>query len=273
MTSIRRRGKTLQDVKEYWSSHGRKELGIESGTLKQRDIYLQEVIESEICKWLRLQDNLLDIGCGDGTSTLRFASQSQKVLGVDYVAERVRKASELRIESGQLNIIFEEGDILDLSPIRERHGLFDTVVTIRCLINLPTWKLQEKGIEQIAGVVKPGGRYIASEGWAEGYEGMNMLRRRAGLQSLKLVEHNRYISRRRFEREISRKFRIIAYQGLGFYLFMSRLFQPVFVHPDSPRHDHDINQVSGELFQSGIGHEYFGECDYAGIYVLERLAD
>ena len=60
-------------------------------------------------------------------------------------------------------------------------GLFDSVTSIRCLINLSTAENQYRALGEIAACVRPGGLCLVSEGWADGMAGLNLLRRRAEL--------------------------------------------------------------------------------------------
>jgi hypothetical protein len=148
--------------------------------------------------------------------------------------------------------------------------LFDIVVTIRCVINLPTWPLQQDGIRQISKAVKPGGLYLLSEGWREGWDGLNRMRSRAGLDPMQLAPHNRLLDRAEFEALIHADFEIASYHSLGWYLVMSRIFQPIYVAPQAPRQTHDINRVAAQMYASGVAQAAFEECDYAGVYVLRK---
>jgi len=210
---------------------------------------------------------LLDVGCGDGSSSMRFANQAGEVLGVDYVSGFVERA---RSGCALPNVHFEQADVLNLQPVRASKGLFDVVSTIRCLINLTSWEDQEKGLDQIASVVRPGGYYLASEGWREGMEGLNARRARCGLGDISVAQYNLLIDRRRFEQSAAQHFKLVGFEPLGLYLFLSRVLQPVLVAPEAPCHDHLINAVAASLQSSLHLEKDFADCDYAGVYVFQR---
>jgi hypothetical protein len=160
--------------------------------------------------------------------------------------------------------------VLDLASVGARHQPFDAAITIRCLINLASAAEQATAIAEIASCIKPGGLYLASEGWAEGMDGLNLLRRRAGLPAIEVVKYNLLLHRADFERAASSHFEIVDYVGLGFFLMMSRVVQPLLVAPEPPSHTHPLNQIAARLeSQCLLGNE-FQSCDYAGIYVLRR---
>jgi SAM-dependent methyltransferase len=260
----------LAAIKEYWESAALRPVDDDGLRPTARDPYLQQVVEHEMEKWIRPGSRLLDIGCGDGASTLQFARRAASVHGVDYVDRHVAAARRDAEARGVTNVSFAVGDVMDLADTRARIGQADVVITIRCLINLATWANQAQAIDQIAACVEPGGLYLASEGWTEGWEGVNRLRERCGLERMELVKYNRLISRSEFEQAVSDRFDIVRYQNLGFYVFMSRVFQPAFVAPDAPTHLHGINRTAAQLSSLGIGSDAFGEVDYAGVYVLRR---
>src|SRR5947209_542523 len=64
---------------------------------------------------------------------------------------------------------FEELDVLSIGA----HAEFDFVISDRCLINLPSFQLQEQAIEQIAAALKPGGTYVAVENFIGAHESFN----------------------------------------------------------------------------------------------------
>src|SRR5262245_11783973 len=72
--------------------------------------------------------DVLDLGCGDGTTALPAAALGAKVLGVDIARNLVeagnRRAQELKLE----NLRFQQGDATNLSGLADHS--FDLVVTI-----------------------------------------------------------------------------------------------------------------------------------------------
>ena len=260
----------MDEVRSFWASAAEQDVDKDGLRPTARDPYLQQAVEDAMEKHLWPGSRVLDIGCGDGASTLRFAAIAGEIVGTDYIAGYVEKAKVMAAEAGVGNAAFAEGNVLDLAPVREQFGMFDIAVSIRCLINLTDWDLQKTGIGEIAQCVKPGGLYITSEGWTDGVDGLNRLRSQQGLSPFNVVGYNRTMTRNDFEAEAAQYFEIVDYVSLGFYIFMSRVFQPVHVAPDQPRHDHEINRTAALLQDMHELRSTFDSCDYAGVYVLRR---
>jgi SAM-dependent methyltransferase len=259
---------SLARIRGYWEAAA--EVVTDNDGLRPgaRDPFLQQVVETAMERFLWSQARLLDVGCGDGASTVRFAQRVTRAVGIDYIRAFVERAQAGAIAQG--NVMFEEGDVLNLAPVYARHGSFDLVTTIRCLINLASWDNQAHALAEIAACLKPGGLYLASEGWAEGMVGLNLRRARVGLPAIKVVEYNTMIERTAFEAEASRYFEILDYIGIGLYVYISRIVQPLLMAPAPPRHDHPLNRVAAFLQSVAGKDDSFADCDFGGVYVLRR---
>jgi ubiquinone/menaquinone biosynthesis C-methylase UbiE len=60
--------------------------------------------------------DVLEIGCGDGRLTRRFAGPARSVLGVDLDAESIANASAQLPESSRQTVRFQVADITALEP-------------------------------------------------------------------------------------------------------------------------------------------------------------
>lgn len=260
----------MRQVHDYWQSAAK--VSVDSDGLRPtaRDPYLQLAIETAMERHFLPDQTLFDIGCGDGRSTIRFSKSVKRAVGFDYVADYVSSSRKAATEAKVSNIGFFHADVTDLSSVRQEHGQADVVTTIRCLVNLPEWDLQKKAIGEIARITKPGGYYILSEGWSENWLALNEQRTALGLDPMTLVPFNRLIKRSDFEAEAKKYFDIAAYENLGFYIFLSRVVQPIFVLPCQPKHTHDINRVAELILSRGIAKDVFRDVDYAGIYVMRK---
>jgi SAM-dependent methyltransferase len=264
--------RSLDEVRAYWEEAAAVERDGDGLKPTARDPDLQAVVEASIEKWIAPGSAVLDVGCGDGASTIRFARRAGRIVGVDYIPKFVDRARALARHGDVGNAAFLVGDVLDLESVRSDHGLFDVVITIRCVINLASLENQVRAISQIASCIRPGGLFLTSEGWREGRDGLNRRRVDSGLPAMDLVEHNLLITRQAFEQAAAPHFDIVAYESAGLYLFISRLVQPLYVAPEEPSVGHPLNAIGAQLQTRANDADCcdFDDCDYAGVYVLRR---
>src|SRR5712671_5471290 len=99
--------------------------------------------------------DVLDLGCGDGTTALPAARLGATVLGVD-IASNLVEAGNARAQSlGLTNCRFQEGDASDLSELED--DSFDLVVNIFGAMFAP--KPSDVAKEMVR-VTRPGGRIV-----------------------------------------------------------------------------------------------------------------
>jgi ubiquinone/menaquinone biosynthesis C-methylase UbiE len=106
--------------------------------------------------------DVLDLGCGDGTTAIPEAQLGANVRGVD-IAENLVKAGNARVKQmGISNCTFEEGDACDLQNLKDNS--FDVVVSIFGAMFAP--KPSEVAKEMVR-VTKPGGKIVMGN-WIPG---------------------------------------------------------------------------------------------------------
>ena len=71
---------------------------------------------------------ILDLGCGDGTTALPAAELGANVLGIDIASNLVAAGNARAVEAGLSNLRFQEGDASDLVDIDDNQ--FDLVVSV-----------------------------------------------------------------------------------------------------------------------------------------------
>src|SRR6059036_681753 len=71
---------------------------------------------------------VLDLGCGDGTTAVPEAKRGADILGVDIARNLVEAGNRRARELGLANLKFEEGDATDLAGLQDKS--FDLVVSI-----------------------------------------------------------------------------------------------------------------------------------------------
>ncbi len=105
---------------------------------------------------------VLDLGCGDGTTAIPEAMLGAEVLGVDIAANLVAAGKRRATAEGLANIQFQEGDAADLSDLE--NDRFDVVVSIfgAMFASKPLDVAKE-----MVRVTKPGGRIVMGN-WIPG---------------------------------------------------------------------------------------------------------
>ena len=105
---------------------------------------------------------VLDLGCGDGTTAIPEAMLGAQVLGVDIAANLVAAGNERARAMGLSNIAFQEGDASDLNGIEDNR--FDLVVSIFGAMFAP--RPMDVAREMVR-VTRPGGRVVMGN-WIPG---------------------------------------------------------------------------------------------------------
>lgn len=72
--------------------------------------------------------NVLDLGCGDGTTAIPAAKLGATVLGVDIASNLVAAGNVRATKEGLTNLKFQEGDATGLSDLKDES--FDIVVSV-----------------------------------------------------------------------------------------------------------------------------------------------
>lgn len=105
---------------------------------------------------------VMDLGCGDGTTAIPAAKLGANVLGVDIASNLVAAGNARVKEEGLTNISFQEGDAIDLSGIPDEK--FDLVVSIFGAMFAP--KPFDVAKEMFR-VTRPGGKIVMGN-WIPG---------------------------------------------------------------------------------------------------------
>jgi SAM-dependent methyltransferase len=98
---------------------------------------------------------VLDLGCGDGTTAIPAARKGASVLGVDISRNLVAAGNRRAAEQGLANCRFQQGDACDLAGLENRS--FDRVVSIFGAMFAP--KPFDAAREMVR-VTRPGGRIV-----------------------------------------------------------------------------------------------------------------
>ena len=105
---------------------------------------------------------VLDLGCGDGTTAVPAAMRGARVLGVDIAANLVAAGNVRAREAGLSNLFFREGDASHLEGIE--NDRFDLVVSIFGAMFAPR---PFDVAREMVRVTRPGGRIVMGN-WIPG---------------------------------------------------------------------------------------------------------
>jgi ubiquinone/menaquinone biosynthesis C-methylase UbiE len=106
--------------------------------------------------------NVLDLGCGDGTTAIPAAKLGANVLGVDIARNLVEAGNNHVKKEGLTNCRFQEGDATDLYELKDE--TFDLVVSIFGAMFAPK---PFDVAREIVRVTRPGGRIVMGN-WIPG---------------------------------------------------------------------------------------------------------
>jgi SAM-dependent methyltransferase len=105
---------------------------------------------------------VLDLGCGDGTTALPAARLGANVLGVDIATNLVEAGNRRAQAEGLANCRFQQGDATDLNQLADRS--FDLVVSIFGAMFAPR---PFEVAKEMVRVTRPGGRIVMGN-WIPG---------------------------------------------------------------------------------------------------------
>lgn len=180
---------TDNEIRNYWDMRAR----TDPANATTNDFYLREMERRLLLAKIGIAKSVLDIGCGDGMTTLWLAKMfpNKKFLGIDYAPAMIDLAlNELGTmrssnEYGGENVDFKCADFLDFEHDRE----IDMVISCRCLINM-TPENQGLAIEQLK-------RWRCAlaliENFQYPHDNLNKMRLTAGLPEIPVRPHNFYL--------------------------------------------------------------------------------
>ena len=228
------------------------------------DIYQREVEHCYIKDYLCFDSDVLEVGCGNGYSTVFFSDFVKHIDAFDYSENMIYSAKKLVQKE---NIRFFVDNILEPKNIEKK---YDVVICVRVLINLDSFSQQAKAIENMASFLKKGGKLILVEGFKEGFYELSRLRDELGLPLLKASAINFYSSYGELRFIIEQYFEICDNFHLGMYDFMTRIVYPLIKGQENVQHNTDFSNKSELLAKmyNPDAFEHFSRVK--GIYALKK---
>ena len=102
---------------------------------------------------VRLDDHVLDLGCGIGRLTRVLAGRASHVTAVDVSPRMLERAQELNPRLNNVTWLLGDGETLEGLP----DGTVDAVVSHVVLQHIPSAKVQLGYVAEMARVLRPGG--------------------------------------------------------------------------------------------------------------------
>lgn len=235
---------TPESIKSFWDTQAA--LHGTDDTATAPDRAYRELEIAQILRHIR-GPRLLDVGCGNGFSTLKLkeAHTDWDITGVDYSAKMIEQA--IKADAGN-SVNFVVGDVLNLGAVAD--GTYDCIVSERCIINLLSWDEQRKALLEMKKLLKPGGRIVLVENFEDGLKALNDLRENFRLPPIEQRWHNRYLDYREFQEFALEEFTITYAENIGnLYYIVSRVVYASLcaMMGEEPRYDNPINFIAAGL--------------------------
>lgn len=251
------------DIKRFWDNQA-KEFGVSDLATAPDHAYRGLEIKA-IIPHIRGQ-RILDVGCGNGYSTFEFAKSYPRkwFLGIDYSAKMIEQANTARVHNFPY-VDFKVMDVRNLDGL----GLYETIISERCLINLTSWDEQADAMLQMANKLGEGCRLIVVENFLDGLKNLNDLRKMFDLHEITVRWHNRYLNKHEFETFCLGNRLTIKYRAnIGnLYYIISRVVYAALAKGEGqePEYQNPINYIAAKL--PNLGSYNFSP---NMLYVLEK---
>lgn len=227
------------EIKSLWSERA---VAIASDAqVTHRDVYQRQIEVQALSAHLQPEDVVLDVGCGNGWSTAQLAAHCARITGLDYSDAMIVRAREEHPSA--TNIDWRVGDVLTLAD----KACYDVVVTVRCLINIVDWNLQQQAIQNIHQAIRPGGRLLMLEGVADGRASLSRLREQVGLPPLPVVPHNLDFDKAATLRLLEGLFTSVELEANGLYDVVTRVLYPHAIIPAEPEYNSALHRSAATL--------------------------
>lgn len=167
--------------------------------------------------------NMVEIGCGNGYVSQQLRGKVSFLDAFDHAENMIERA---RSTYGETNNRFFHDSVL--AP-RHTRGPYDIALCVRVLMNLASFDEQKLALANIASMLKPGGRLILIEGFADGFEALTNYRNAIGLPEVVPASHNFHSRLAHFLPVVDEHFVVSQTWNTGLYDFLTRIVFPQLV--------------------------------------------
>jgi ubiquinone/menaquinone biosynthesis C-methylase UbiE len=220
----------LNEIRDYWTQQAMKYGDSVSASWSDYRVVDMEI--KHIVSHLNDGDKVLDVGCGNGFSTVQFAyHRNINIRGLDYIPELISQAKK-RLSNLSFPLCSQvEFDVADITSLKEPQESYDKAIVVRVIINLENWDQQLKGLRECARILKPGGSLLLSEATVQGWENINKLRSEWGLPELSIPPFNLYLDQERVVETLKTDFHLIEIVNFSStYYVGTRVLKPLLVN-------------------------------------------
>jgi ubiquinone/menaquinone biosynthesis C-methylase UbiE len=251
-------GSEMSDkIRHYWDERAR-DTDPASAQATTYDVFLRELEiatlkDKILAAALPQGSTVVDLGCGDGYSTISLAAAFPTVgfIGIDWSQEMLALAEQRLSTQSELlgRVSFRRGDMRCLSD-SVKAGRFEAFLTMRSLINLTSSAEQYNALMQIAEHLKAGGYYFGIENFVQGQDNFNRLRVAVGLPEIPVRWHNHFFDEEEFVRRVEDFFDSVVIESFSSsYYLATRVIYSAGCQSlgEEPDYFHPIHKTAGRL--------------------------
>jgi SAM-dependent methyltransferase len=233
-----------QQINAYWENFN---------TTSMNDTYVATLETEMLARYIKPDDRILDLGCGDGTGSTGYRKICANYTGFDRSSKMLGVFSQR--ESGMKLV---RSDLRAL-PVSTRLTLpFTVIITQRSLINLPDAESQEIVLAQLPDILHPGGRLLLCEAFRDGAENLNALRTQFGHKPIPPRWHNVHLERSLTDRILNSHMELIAEEDLSMYFFLTRVVKQIINGDVELDWNDPFNKMAFELARSSHSPKFRG---------------
>jgi SAM-dependent methyltransferase len=168
----------------HWNERAVREANAELVNIA--DVSQRQLETDFLLKHVSNTDRILEVGCGNGFLTNILRKNAAYVDGFDYAENMIDQAKK---SYGEKNNRFFHDNVLEPKLWQ---GPYDAIVCVRVLINLRDFEEQKNALNNMRKALKPGGSLLLVEGYIDGFEELNRLRKKSGIELLAPAKINYY---------------------------------------------------------------------------------
>lgn len=254
--------KLKSDTDKHWNERARS--GIDAAKINIDDIVQRDLELQFVFKNIDPGSRLLEVGCGNGYVTRQLRERVAFVDAFDFAENMVERGKQMY---GEINNRFFHDSVLD--P-KNTQGPYDVAVCIRVLINLRNLEEQTRAVQNIAGLVRPGGKVILIEGYREGFEAISAFRTGVGMPALKPASINYYSALSELMPVLQRDFIVADTFHTGLFDFLTRIVYPSLVGPDQATQAGEFHSKIEPIVRAHGGPDLAGFARLRGFLLIKR---